>query len=105
MSGRSKKAEELSTKEDKIIKSTLFLLQDNKLKFDTFSKLNKVRSTIEGLEFDDKTKLDLIQSINSVSSSIKKSYKKQIFTSKGLVLVLLKQKKLSKELTKKRKNI
>ena len=52
------------------------MLEDNKLKLDIVSKLNKVRSTIEGLELDDSTKLDLIQSTSSVSSSIKQSYEK-----------------------------
>ena len=46
VSGRSGKAKELSTKEDKIMSSTLFLSQDNKLKSDIVSKLNKVSSTI-----------------------------------------------------------
>ena len=76
MSGSSTKAKELSTKEDKIIRSTIFLLEDNKLKLDVVNKLNKVTSTIEGLYFDDKRKLDFIQSTNSVSSSIKQSCEK-----------------------------
>ena len=48
MSNRSGKEKELSTKEDKLTTSTLFLLQDNKLKLHAINKLNKVRSTIEG---------------------------------------------------------
>ena len=59
MSCASREAKELSTKEDKIINSTLFLLEDNKLKLDIVNKLNKVGLTIEGLEFDEKTRLDL----------------------------------------------
>ena len=83
----------MSTKEDKIITFTLFLVQDNKLKLDAVNKLNKFRSTFEGLELDDNTELDLIQSIHSVSSSIKQSYKKQNLISKGLIRTALIQQK------------
>ena len=60
MSSNNGKSKELSTKEEKMISSTLFLLQDNKLKLGIVSKLKKARSTIEGLEFYDNTNLDLI---------------------------------------------
>ena len=74
MSSSSRKGKELSTKEDKIITSALFLLLDKKLKLDAANELNKVRSTIEGLELDDKMNLDFIQSTSSVSSAIKQSH-------------------------------
>ena len=77
MSGSSTKAKELSTKEDKIIRSTIFLLEGNKLKLDVVNKLNKVNLTIQGLALDDNMKLDMIQSMNSVLSSIKQSYEKK----------------------------
>ena len=72
MSSSSGKGKEMLTKQCKIITSTLFSLQDNKLKVDEVSELNKVRSAIEGLELDDNMKLDLIQSMSIVSSSSNK---------------------------------
>jgi len=74
MSNTNKKAKDLSTNSDKLIKSTLFLLQDNKNKLHLISKLKGVTNLIEGLALDNDQKLDVIQSINDVSSSIKESY-------------------------------
>ena len=59
MSNTNKKAKELSTKDDKLIKSTLFLLQDNKNKLHLIIKLKGVTNFIEGLVLDNDRKLDV----------------------------------------------
>ena len=46
MSSASGKGKKLSTKEDKLMKSTLFLFQDNKIKLDIINKLKKVRFNV-----------------------------------------------------------
>ena len=74
MSNTNKKAKDLSTKSDKLIKSALFLLQDNKNKLHLISKLKGVTHFIEGLALDNDKKLGVIQSISNVSLSIKVLY-------------------------------
>ena len=60
----NKKGKDLSTKEDELIESTLFLSQDNKNELNLINKLKVVSDLIEGLGFDCNQKLDVMQSIN-----------------------------------------
>ena len=73
MSKSKNKRKELSTKEDKLIESTLFLTQDNKNKLNLINKLNDVSTLIEGLGFDSNQKSNVLLSIKDASSSIKAS--------------------------------
>ena len=64
MRNTNKKEKDSSTKEDELIESTLFFLQDNKNKLNLINKLKAVSDLIEGLGFDCNEKLDVMQSIN-----------------------------------------
>ena len=74
MSNSNNKRKESSTKEDRLIESNLFLMQDNKNKLNLMNKLNEVSNAIEGLGFDHNQKSNASSSTNDVSSSIKASY-------------------------------
>ena len=66
---------ELATKEDKVIKSTLLLYEDNENKLKLIDCLKSHMSKIEGLSCDESIKSDLIRIIEHVSNSIKVSHK------------------------------
>ena len=61
-------------------------MQDNNKKIGTIKKLNKVRSTIEGLRIDDNMKSGIVQSISSVPSSIKEPHETTKFHIKSFKL-------------------
>ena len=68
MSNSNNKRKELSTKEDKLIDSTLFLTQDNKNKLNLINKLKEVSNVIEGLGFDHNQKSIALSSIKDMCS-------------------------------------
>ena len=74
MSDSNTKSKDFSTREDKIIKSTLILCDDNKRKMSIVEKLKFCIEKIEGLRCDNVTKLDITNDLELVISSIKKSY-------------------------------
>ena len=53
MSDNNKEAKDKVTKEDKLIKSTLIILEDNKSKLNAIKYLREILSKIESLEIDD----------------------------------------------------
>ena len=73
MSDNNKEAKDKVTKEDKLIKSTLIILEGNKSKLNAIKDLKEILSKTESLEIDDNIKLDIAQSMSKVSSSITKS--------------------------------
>jgi len=68
MSNSNNKRKELSTKEDKLIDSTLFLTQDNKNKLNLINKLKEFSNVIEGLGFDHNQKSIALSSTNDTCS-------------------------------------
>ena len=68
MSNSNNKRKELSTKEDKLIDSTLFLTQDNKNKLNLMSELKEVNNVIEGLGFDHNQKSIALSSMKDTCS-------------------------------------
>ena len=66
-------AKELSTKEDKVIKSTLLLYEDNENILKLIDCLKSHMSKIEGLSYDESIKTNLIRTIGHVSNSIEAS--------------------------------
>ena len=68
MSKSNNKRKELSTKEDKLIDSTLFLTQDNENKLNLTSELKEVSNVIEGLGFDHDQKSIALSSMKDTCS-------------------------------------
>ena len=63
-----------STREDKIIRSTLILCEDNNKQLILIDNLKSCLAKKERLECDSEIKLDLIKSLNNISSSMKDSH-------------------------------
>ena len=60
MSDNKTEAKEKHVKEDKLIKSTLIILEDNKNKFIIINKLKEIVCKIESLEINDNIKFDIM---------------------------------------------
>ena len=59
MSDSNTEAKEKHTKEDKLIKSTLTILEDNRNKLNVLNKLKDITQNIESLEIVDNIELDI----------------------------------------------
>ena len=70
----SKEYNKWSSKEDKIIKSTLVLLNDNKHKLRLVEELNECAVMIKGNNMQSSSLIYVVGKINSVSADIKKSH-------------------------------
>jgi len=64
-----------STREDKIIKSTIVLYEDNEKKVKVINDLKFCLSKCDELECDEVFKTDLIKTLNDISNYIQESYK------------------------------
>ena len=74
MSDSNTKSKYFSTREDKIIKSTLILCDDNERKLSIVEKLKSCIEKVEGLSCDDVAKVRIVNDLKFVISSIKKSH-------------------------------
>ena len=71
MSNSDGKNKVFSTREDRIIKSTLLLYDDNDNKIKWIQSLKSCARNLEALEFDKMIQLDLIETLNHKSNCIK----------------------------------